>query len=232
MGNFFDRHKKLIFRLIVILAIAVMAAITVKVSPRMLSLVKDPEMFRAWVDSKGAKNKIIFVLLIALQVFVSFIPGEPFELMAGYAFGAVKGTVICILGLALGTALIFIFTATLGEKIINFFFTEEEIKKADSIINGEKSIAIYALIMLVPGTPKDLLTYLAPFVVPKWQKRMLMVLICRLPSVVTSTFGGGRIGNQDYKVAATIFIVTAVISIIAMIVYNKLSNKSDKNRRS
>ena len=38
-----------------------------------------------------------------LQVLVAVIPGEPLEISGGYAFGAVQGTVLCMLGAFLGT---------------------------------------------------------------------------------------------------------------------------------
>ena len=41
---------------------------------------------------------ILFFLLVVLQVLVAFIPGEPVELVAGYTFGILEGTLLTMAG--------------------------------------------------------------------------------------------------------------------------------------
>ena len=52
-------------------------------------------------------SRLIFFFANFLQVVIAIIPGEPFELAAGYAFGALEGTIICMA--AIYAASIFIF---------------------------------------------------------------------------------------------------------------------------
>ena len=51
-----------------------------------------------WVDSHGLWSQVAYVGMTLLQVLVAVIPGEPLEISGGYAFGAVQGTVLCMLG--------------------------------------------------------------------------------------------------------------------------------------
>ena len=58
-----------------------------------LQLVSEPEQLRAWVKAGGPWAKLAFVGMMALQIVIAFIPGEPLEIGAGYAFGPIEGTV-------------------------------------------------------------------------------------------------------------------------------------------
>jgi uncharacterized membrane protein YdjX (TVP38/TMEM64 family) len=68
--------------------------LTVFVGKPLISTLKDPSAFRDWIDARGVWGKLIFIGMCILQVVVAFIPGEPFELAAGYAFGALEGTLL------------------------------------------------------------------------------------------------------------------------------------------
>ena len=65
----------------------------------MVRLAEDPENFRMWVDRSGIWGRISFVAMVVIQVIVALIPGEPLELAAGYAFGALEGTVLSMAGI-------------------------------------------------------------------------------------------------------------------------------------
>ena len=43
------------------------------------------------------------IALIALQIFLAFLPGEPLELASGYIFGSFQGTIVCLIGSMIGT---------------------------------------------------------------------------------------------------------------------------------
>ena len=87
-------------------AIAVFIIITLVVAwfvgRPLLRFVSEPEHFRAWVDEGGVMSRVYFLGIQILQVFVAIIPGEPIELGAGYAFGAVEGTLLCLIGTTAG----------------------------------------------------------------------------------------------------------------------------------
>ena len=47
--------------------------------------------------------------MVILQVVIAVLPGEPFEIAAGYAFGAVEGSILCIAASTLGSITVFLF---------------------------------------------------------------------------------------------------------------------------
>ena len=89
MKNITRKTQKILCIAAVIIAVAVSALVFVFVGIPVIRFISEPEKFRAWVESRGFGGKIAFVGVVILQVIVALIPGEPFEIAAGYAFGAV-----------------------------------------------------------------------------------------------------------------------------------------------
>ena len=79
----------------------------------MVRFAREPEAFRQWVADHGIWGMAAYAGMVFLQVLVAIIPGEPLEIAGGYAFGAVWGTVLCLLGSVLGLSLIHIFSLCL-----------------------------------------------------------------------------------------------------------------------
>ncbi len=77
--------------------------------------------------------------------------------------------------------------------------------------NPKKLFGLTAVLMLVPGTPKDLLTYCAGLTKLPVGVWMLICSVGRIPSVITSTIGGHALSNHNYWFAALVFGITALL---------------------
>lgn len=224
----FEQHKKLIGALSVVVFIVFMALVGWYIGRPMVKLVSEPETFRAWIDSKGALGRFIFIGMVALQVIFAIIPGEPLEIGAGYAFGAIEGTLLCLVGFLLGSVIIFAFVKKFGIRFIELFFSLDKINKLRFLNTNKKLNALAFVIFLIPGTPKDILVYFLGVTNIKPLAFFLTVTVARLPSVITSTIGGNALGMQNYVFAIVAFAVAAVISAIGFVVYNYISNRHSK----
>ena len=187
----------------------------------MLALAADPEKFRDWVDSRGIFGSLIFIGMMIFQVIVAFIPGEPFEIGAGYAFGAVEGTVLCLLGTLLGSMLVFLLVRRFGVKLVTVFFSLEKVREIKFLKEKKKLNTIVFLTFLLPGTPKDLLTYAVGLTDMPLKTFLIITAVARIPSIITSTVGGSAIGRQDYLFAVIVFAVTLLLSGAGLLIYNK-----------
>lgn len=220
-----EKQKKTISFCIIITFILFCSAVGWFVGRPMIHFVSDPQQFRDWVDGSGLWGRIAFVLMTVFQVVIAFVPGEPFEIGAGYAFGAVEGTILCVIGITLGSLLVFALVRKFGIKLVEVFFTFEKIKSAKFLQNQKKLEILTYLMFLLPGTPKDLLTYILGLTKIKNRRFVIIASIARLPSVVTSTIGGSLLGTQKYIFATVVFAITLVVSIIGWLLYNYINNK-------
>ena len=205
--------------------VAMLVLLTIFVGGPLVKTIRDPAAFRAWIDARGFWGKVIFIGLLVLQVVIAFIPGEPFELAAGYAFGAVWGTILVWIGLALGTTLVFLFVRKVGVKAVEVFFPRERINSM-KYLRDEKTLNAAAFVLfLIPGTPKDLLTYVAGLTKIRLLPWILLTSIARIPSIITSTISGNALGIEKYTLAIILYVVTAIISGIGLLLYQRAQRK-------
>lgn len=208
--------------------LALVGAVCWFVGKPLVEFVSEPEKFRAWVDASGVWGRLAFIGMMAFQIVIAFIPGEPLEIGAGYAFGAVEGTVLCLLGALVGSVAVFLFVKKFGMRFVTLFISEEKIHSMKFLQNEKRLNLISYILFLIPGTPKDVMTYivgLTPMKLPFW---IFITLTARIPSVVTSTIGGDALGTQNYQFAILVFIATAVLSGLGLLVYGMIARGRGK----
>lgn len=222
--KFWDKHRKLLGVLLIAFAVIFCAAITVFIGKPLIEFAKEPQKFQAWIDSFGVWSRLVFIGIIVMQVVIALIPGEPFEIAAGYAFGSIEGTLLCLAGIVLGSLAIFALVRKFGVKLVELFFPIEKINSLKFLKNKQRFNTIYFIVMCLPGTPKDLLSYFAGLTDMKLSTWLIIVAVARIPSVITSTIGGSALGSEQYVFAAIAFAVTLVLSGVGLLIYRKIQS--------
>ncbi len=221
-----ERSKKIVSATVITAFILFCAAVGWFIGRPLIQFVGEPEKFRAWVNASGIWGMVAFVGMTVFQVIIAFVPGEPLEIGAGYAFGAFWGTVLCIIGITIGSLIVFWLVRTFGVKLLEVFFTYEKIKSLKFLQNEKRLALITFFLFFLPGTPKDLLTYFVGLTKIDFKGFLFIVAIARIPSIITSTIGGSFLGSEKYILAVIAFGVTLLISVIGWLVYNKISKKN------
>ena len=197
----------------------------IKFGKDLLVFVSDADRLKAWIDSYGSRGKIIFIFVRALQTVVKIIPAEPLEIGSGYAFGTWGGLFCCMLGTEIGSFIIIAITKLFGMKAVRLFVSEEKIRSLGFLQNKEKLTVSLFIIYLIPGTPKDVITYLIGVTDYNIWKFLLLTGIARIPSIITSTLCGAALGEKNYLLSAGVFIGTAVLGIIGVKLYTIFEKK-------
>lgn len=195
----------------------------------MIRFAEEPEAFRAWVDASGIWGRIIFIGMVILQVIVAFIPGEAIELAAGYAFGGLEGTVLSMVGILLGSWIIFMLVRKFGVKMVEVFFSKDKIAQVGFLNNQKKAKVLAFLLMLIPGTPKDFLSYFAGLTRLDLKQWLVIVCTARLPSVLTSTLTGAAAGEKQYVLAVILLALTGLISIAGILHYRYICKQENES---
>lgn len=178
------------------------------------------EGLRDYIRSFGAAGWLVFLALQILQVFIALIPGELLESAAGFVFGPIVGTLLCYAGIVIASSLVFVLTRKFGIKLVEVFVSREKINQLRFLNTEKKRDLLIFLAFFIPGTPKDLLTYFVGLTEIKFRTFLAISLVARIPSVVTSTFGGHLLGVGDYISAIIVYAATAIVSILGMVGYN------------
>lgn len=224
-----EAHKKKIYLFAIIVALIFIAAVGYLVGKPMVEFVREPERFRAWVDSSGFASRVIFVGMVVFQLIIALIPGEPLEMGAGYAFGALEGTILCIIGCVIGSALVFLFVRRFGVKLVEVFFPREKIRSLRFLQDSRRLNLLTFIVFFIPGTPKDLLSYFIGLTDMKLGTWLCITAVARIPSIVTSTVTGDALGLKDYQFALIAFGVTLALSLLGILVYRRLSARRHPN---
>ena len=188
------------------------------------------EGLRDYICSFGAASWLVFLSLQFLQVFIALIPGELLESVAGFAFAPLWGTILCYVGIALASTVVFLLTRRFGVKLVEVFISRERIKQLRFLNTEKKRNLLMFLLFFIPGTPKDLLTYFVGLTDIRLGEFLLISLVARFPSVISSTFGGHLLGEGDYISAVVLYAITAAISLLGMIGYHMWTKKIKTKR--
>ena len=223
-----NRRRRLIAAAGLTAFVLAMAAICLMAGKPMLTLLSDPDRFRDWVDERGLWGRAAFVGMMSLQIIAAMIPGEPLEIAAGYAFGAVEGTALCLLGALIGGAAVFLAVRRFGRRAVEAFFPAEKIDALPLLKNGRRLERWLFVVFLFPGTPKDLLTYCAGLTHMRLGRWLALSVVGRIPSVITSTIGGDALGAGSYGLAALVFGVTLLLCGAGLVVYRRMNGKGGK----
>ena len=228
-----DKKRKIYTAISIAVLVALIGFLTYFIMVEFRKFGETPEQFREFIESFGWGARFVALGIQMLQVVVAVIPGEAVEIGLGYAFGAFEGTLICYVGVILASSVIFLLTKKLGIKLIEVFFPIEKINNLKWINNEKKLNYTVFILFLIPGTPKDILTYFAGLTKMKLGEFLIISSLARFPSVISSTVGGALASNENYLWAVIVFAVTALISVIGLAIYNKLLKiKENKNEKT
>jgi uncharacterized membrane protein YdjX (TVP38/TMEM64 family) len=125
----------------------------------LVRLYEDKRFLKQTLKDWGILAPIFFIVLQALQVVVSPIPGEATGFLGGFLFGVWGGFIYSTIGLTLGSVAAFAVGRWLGARFVQRVVSKETWDKLGFIVEAEGAILCF-LIFLIPGLPKDIVCYL------------------------------------------------------------------------
>src|SRR5205814_1073408 len=156
-----------------------------------------------------------FILLQALQVIISPIPGEATGLLGGYLFGEWLGLFYSTIGLTLGSVVAFGIGRWLGEHYVRNLVSKETWNRLGFIVEAEGAILCF-IIFMIPGLPKDMVCYLfgiSPM--PFWVFTLVSTL-GRMPGTWVLSAQGAHTEAGDYL---QVMLLTAIVVAVAVPLY-------------
>lgn len=218
------KRKKVIRIVSLCILVAVMIFVTIICIPivKMLSTEEGRAGLERLVDSNFLLGVCVYMFLQVLQVLVALIPGGVIQILGGVLFGNFWGTVLCSLGILAGSAIVFFMVRRFGMPVVEAFIDRKGIKKFE-FLNDTKKLEITVFILfLIPGMPKDVLTYLAPLTKIKPSSFLAMSMLGRFPAILLSIVFGANLSEGNILAAVVIFAVVAVVGIIGILYNGKI----------
>ena len=215
-----DKYKKILALSNLILLVIIVAGI-----PAFLYLKYGAELFskdsaERVVDYLKANSSIAALLIICIQivqVVICFLPGQPVQFAASYMFGVARGFAFSITGAVIGTVISFYLAKLLGNDAMNLFFGEEKVRDYKKKLDSGRGLLLAFLIYLIPGIPKDIVSYVAGISDMRFRPFLLVATVGRIPGMLGSLMLGHFFGRQDYRAMIIIAVIIAVILLICYI---------------
>lgn len=212
-------------------ALAVVAALVV-FGPEAFAFFADGARLQAWIDAQGPFAPLAMTVLIVAQIVVAVLPGEPLELGAGYAFGFWEGTVLCMAAGLVGTFVVVGLVRTLGMRIVELLFSREKIDSLKWLQDSARFELLMFVCFLIPGTPKDVMTYIAGLTkCPVW-RIALITTVGRIPSIVSSTMAAGFAASGDWAATAVVVVLTAAFAAAGVGAYAVIARREQRKARA
>ena len=212
--------------LVALLAIAgVSIFVYVRYGKAIWSLVRDVDRFKAWIDGFGAWSGVVFVAVRTVQTVVKIIPAEPLEIGSGIVFGAVGGTLLCLLGNILGSLVILFLTRKLGTRVLELFRLDGKLRSMRFLQDKEKRKRLLLIFFLIPGTPKDGITWFVGLTDMDLLWFMVVTSFARIPSILSSTICGAFLGQKNWPLALGVFAATTALGLLGAFAYKKIAGR-------
>ena len=183
------------------------------------------EQFRRWIQGLGWKGVCALLGLQALQVVVAVIPGEPVELLAGAAYGALGGLALCLAGSGAASGLIFALVRRFGAPLAQRLISPRSSGRFAFLQNTQKTSLAVFILFLIPGTPKDTLTYLVPLSGMSLSRFLFISSLARVPSVLSSTLMGNAAIRGRWKLLLLVFAAAALTGLAGIVFSDRIISK-------
>ena len=194
--------------------------------PGLLAWLADARAVRAFVSDHAFVSRLAMLGINIVQVLLAFLPGEPVELASGYAFGFWEGTALCLVASGLATSMIYWATRRWGWKLVGLFFDRSLFDCFSWLKSAKRLELIMLIVFLIPGTPKDFLTYFAGLTNMRFLPVVLIATLGRIPSIATSTITASAVGSGNWPLVACTLVASAFLLAVGGLMYRRLRSRT------
>ena len=225
------RARLIAFAALAVVAVA-LAAACVNWLPAVYAWLSDPAAVRVFVAEHAVLARLAIVGVNVLQIVLAFLPGEPVELASGYALGFFEGTAACLAASAIGTSIIYLAVRRWGHRVVDLFFDQGYFERFDWLHRTRRLELIMLAVFLIPGTPKDFLTYFAGLTDMRFGTVLAIATFGRIPSIVTSTIAASSFASGDYGLLVGALAIAALLIAGGGVAYRYVRAHAEQDETS
>ena len=145
---------------------------------------------KAYLADKQVIGPIVFVLIQIVQVVIPIIPGG-LSLLGGVVFfGPLWGFIYNYVGICIGSIIIFFLARYYGKPFILHLVSEETYQKYMKWTKNQKKYNwIFAICIIAPAAPDDILCMISGLTEMKFSTYLLIILLGKPWTIAAYSFG-------------------------------------------
>ncbi|MGA9349209.1 MAG: VTT domain-containing protein [Anaerolineae bacterium] len=189
----------------------VIAALLIWHKP-LLSFFADRAKVQEFVIRFGPWAPLSSILLHMAQVLLAPIPGQVIDVVNGYLFGTVWGTVYSLVGVIAGSSVAMALARRFGRPWAERLVKRETLERIDGY-SRQRGALFFFLVFLFPFLPDDVACFLAGLTLLPLPELIVLATIGRLPGILVANFVGANAAALTQTQAAFFIIVLATIAL-------------------
>ena len=220
-----SKKSRIVKILILVCVVLFCIALTVVLYKFVNSLMTDDgkAAVEEFMKKLGLFGPLVFMAAEILQIILALIPGGPVEMIGGALFGPVEALILCEISILLATVIIYNLVKKIGKPMVNMFVSEDKFSKFKFLHDEKKLELVVFIFLMIPGTPKDVITYIASLTDIKPLRFYIIAPLARIPALILCVVFGNSVQNRDYFAAAIVFLITAVVGITGILLNNRIT---------
>lgn len=187
--------------------------------------------FKNKINSMGIKGVVFVLILQILQIVVAVVPGQPMEIVSGMLYGTWGGMLLCLVGIFIGTTLVFYIVRKVGVSFIHLFFSPEkidELRKSKVFRNPAKFELLMFIIFVIPVIPKDIFIYIGGLSPVRPKRFLLVATLARIPGLFITVFAGNRLSEGNFVTVVILVAVFLIAGVIGYFISSRAQEKIEK----
>ncbi len=208
----FNFSNKLVAYLFIIFILAV-AALAITYQDKLKLIYKSPETVKQYAAGFGAFAPVIFILSYVVQAFIPFIPSSLLTMSGGYIFGVVLGTVLSLIGVAIGSIIVFLIARKLGRPFFRKIISKKELEHFDVFFKKRGDISVLLARSIPMLFPLDVVSIAAGLTQIKFKHYVIFSILGFIPNLFILALFGERL-SQGINPATIVVLVLIVLVIL------------------
>ena len=196
------------------LFLTLLTLITINYAAKITETISSPDKFRVLLISYRRLSILVFIFFQIVVVIIAPIPGELLLFAGGYIFGTLFGTIYSLIGIILGSTIVFFLSKFFGLSLIKALISPKKLAKLQALVTNQKSDLTIFLFYLIPEMPKDILTYIAGLTPINPFKFIIFSTIARSPCVIGSIYIGSNLKQKNYLAVIILLIIVGIILLV------------------
>lgn len=188
---------------------------------------KDVDTIVAFLNRHKSRSVLIYIAFQIIQIVISVIPGQVVQMAAGYLFGFWQALLYALGGAVLGTSLSFGLAKLLGRDFLHIFFGEEKMSYYIERLNSKQAYTIVFFLYLIPGLPKDMVSYAAGASEMRFKPFILLSAVGRLPGMIGCLLMGTLAETENFVGVGIIGGIALIACILCLVFRKKINAKLD-----
>lgn len=219
---------KLILLIGIVASVPLYLIITKSDYIKSLGNIENMESIADFLKEYKWESAFIYIGLQIAQIIISVLPGQVFQMAAGYLYGFLPGLLLSFVGALLGSTIAYYLATFLGRDALKLFVKPETMDNLALKLNTKKAYLIVFLLYLIPGLPKDVIAYGAGASKMNIKAFLLMSMAGRLPAMSGSILMGALYESKEYHWFGIIAAISIIIFLICVLKRKEIGKYLDK----